>query len=178
MFKKIALSVVLTLVSLMSVALADNAKWDPYSPMPHDVVIGNPNAPITVVEYASLTCPHCGRFHRESMPAFKKEMVDTGKAKIIYRHFALDQSALAGALAVSCAPEALRSGVMEVLFDEVLEWAPDIKKMLPILQGKFGDKINSSEMIECVSNSELASDIVSGMIKAQTMVSKKHQHFL
>ncbi len=164
--RKLALSVLVALGSLISVAMAADDKWDPYAPMPHDIVVGNPSAPITVVEYASLTCPHCGRFHKETMPSFKEQLVDTGQAKLIYRHLPLDQSALAGSLAASCASEDIRFEVVSTLFDQVAVWAPDIKKMVPVLQSKFGDRIDAAEMLKCASNSELANEIVNGMTKA------------
>jgi len=164
--KHFALSVVIALVSMVYIAHAADENWNPYAPMPHDIVIGDPSAPITVVEYASLTCPHCGRFHKETMPAFKEQMIDTGKAKLIYRHFALDQSALAGSLAAACSPNDLKSDVIATLFDEVLVWASDIKKMVPVLQEKFGDRIDANEFVSCASNSKLASEIVAGMTKA------------
>lgn len=164
--RKLALSVLAALGSLVSVAIAADDKWDPYAPMPHDIIVGNPSAPITVVEYASLTCPHCGRFHKETMPSFKEQLIDTGQAKLIYRHLPLDQSALAGSLAASCAPEDIRFEVVSTLFDQVAVWAPDIKKMVPVLQSKFGDRIDAAEMLKCASNSELANEIVNGMTKA------------
>ena len=50
-------------------------------------VLGSPNAPITVIEYASLTCPHCAHFQKEVFPRVKKELIDTGKIRFIVREF-------------------------------------------------------------------------------------------
>jgi protein-disulfide isomerase len=70
-----------------------------------DMVLGNPNAKVTVVEYASLSCPHCARFHNEVFPAFKKRYVDTGKVRFVYREFLTEPANLAavGALTARCA---------------------------------------------------------------------------
>ena len=54
-------------------------------------VLGSPDAPVQVIEYASLTCHHCATFHNEVLPQVKKEFIDTGKVRLVYRDFPLDQ---------------------------------------------------------------------------------------
>ena len=76
---------------------ADEAK-----PAANEIVYGNPDAPVTIVEYASLTCPHCANFHTEMMPLLKERLLDTGKAKLIFKDFPLDQLALRAAVMVRC----------------------------------------------------------------------------
>ncbi|MBV8776795.1 MAG: thioredoxin domain-containing protein, partial [Alphaproteobacteria bacterium] len=61
-----------------------------------DVGIGAENAPVTVIEYASMTCPHCARFHANTYPTLKSKYIDTGKVRFILREFPLDQFAAAG----------------------------------------------------------------------------------
>jgi len=87
----------LTLLLGMQPAFAANEKaW------PIDQVVGNSNAPITIVEYSSLTCSHCARFHIEVYPKLKAEWLDTGKAKLIYRDFPWDPMAQAAAMVAHC----------------------------------------------------------------------------
>src|SRR5215469_1965677 len=62
-----------------------------------DHVLGNKNAPITIFEYASLTCPHCAAFASGTLPKLQKDWIDTGKAKLVYRDFPLDRSAVVAA---------------------------------------------------------------------------------
>ena len=69
----------------------------------HEHVLGDPAAPITMIEYSSLTCPHCGAFHTETLPTLKKEWIDTGKVKLVVRDFPLDQNALKAAVLAHCA---------------------------------------------------------------------------
>src|SRR5438128_6933423 len=69
-----------------------------------DRVLGNPDAPITIVEYASLTCPHCAHFANDVLPDIKKKWIDTGKAKLVLRDFPLDEPALRAAMIARCAP--------------------------------------------------------------------------
>ena len=69
-----------------------------------DRILGKPDAPITIVEYASLTCPHCAHFQAEVLPEIKKQWIDTGKAKLVLRDFPLDEEALRAAMIARCAP--------------------------------------------------------------------------
>ena len=79
-----------------------------------DRILGNPEAPITIVEYASLTCPHCAHFANDILPEIKKEWIDTGKAKLVLRDFPLDEPALRAAETLLCLCRHLlrRSGEM------------------------------------------------------------------
>jgi protein-disulfide isomerase len=69
-----------------------------------DHVLGKADAPITIIEYASLTCPHCAEFNKEVLPEVKTKYIETGKAKLIYRDFPLDQWALRASVLARCAP--------------------------------------------------------------------------
>lgn len=71
-------------------------------PLP-DKVLGDANAPVTIIEYASLTCSHCGDFHEKTYPELKTKYIDTGKVKFIFREFPLDNFAAAGFMLARCA---------------------------------------------------------------------------
>lgn len=73
-------------------------------PLP-EKTMGNPKAPVTVIEYASLTCPHCRRFHADVFPRFKREYIDTGKVYFIYREFPIGRTAGNAAVAARCVPD-------------------------------------------------------------------------
>jgi len=66
--------------------------------------LGNPNAPVTVIEYASLTCPHCAHFQRDVFPRVKKEYIDTGKIRFIVREFPIGHTSGTAAIINRCAP--------------------------------------------------------------------------
>src|SRR5579863_3148430 len=89
---------------------------------PDDRVLGKPNAPITIFEFFSLTCPHCAEFEKEDYPKLKADWVDTGKAKIIYRDYPLDQNALKAAMVARCAPPDRYAAFVEVLFQQQTVW--------------------------------------------------------
>lgn len=88
-----------------------------------DRILGDPAAPVTIVEYSSLTCPHCAAFHRETLPQVKSEWIDTGRARLVYRHYPLDQVALRAAAAANCIPGDGFFGFMDVLFRNQQKWA-------------------------------------------------------
>jgi len=67
--------------------------------------LGSANAPATIIEYASLTCPYCYKFHLTTFPKIKKELIDTGKVRYIIREFPIGRSAGAAAIITRCAPE-------------------------------------------------------------------------
>src|SRR5205085_6348708 len=100
-------------------------------PLP-DRVLGSAGekTPVTVVEYASMTCSHCAKFHTTVYPEFKKKYIDTGKVRFILREFPLDPIA-AGAFALArCLPEDKYYPMIEALFEQQKNWAfvPDPPK--------------------------------------------------
>jgi protein-disulfide isomerase len=90
---------------------------------PDDRILGQPDAPVTIIEYASLTCPHCAAFEREILPKIKTEWIDTGKAKLVFRDFPLDGSAVRAAMLARCAAPDKFYGFIDVLFNSQDSWA-------------------------------------------------------
>src|SRR5690625_1142278 len=83
-----------------------------------DRILGDPDAPLTIIEYASLTCPHCANFHLDVLPQVKEEWIDSGRASLVYRHFPLDNVALSAALVAEAMPsDRAFFGFLNVLFD-------------------------------------------------------------
>lgn len=87
-----------------------------------EIVLGDPDAPVTMIEYASLTCAHCGAFHNEKLPILKKEYIDTGKVKIFLRPFPFDGLATAGSMLVYCVAPEMRLNFMSMLFERQSVW--------------------------------------------------------
>src|SRR5690348_8330724 len=88
----------------------------PVTIAPDDRSIGKADAPVTIVEYASLTCPHCAHFDTEVLPKLKEKWIDSGKAKLVFRDFPLDQSALLAATVARCEPPDRFYGFVDELF--------------------------------------------------------------
>lgn len=148
--KKIILAAALAVVSATSVFAQDAAPKSTWTPpatyaensmVPNfDIVVGRADAPVTIYEYASLTCPHCRDFQKNTADAIKKEWIDTGKAKLVYRHFPLDQAAFSAALVVNCLPADRRYEAVKLYFDTVEQWASatEINGYVNIVSNAFG----------------------------------------
>jgi protein-disulfide isomerase len=133
-----------------------------------DRVIGNDNAPVTIIEYASLTCPHCARFESQILPELKKRLLDTGKAKLIYRDFPLDNFALKAAMMTRCIPADKYFSLLEVVFSNQERWTQSKDPLeslaqLGSLAGMDGDLFKA-----CTQNTELETAVVNAMNDAQT----------
>ncbi|MET0606856.1 MAG: DsbA family protein [Beijerinckiaceae bacterium] len=87
-----------------------------------DVVQGSPDAKVTIVEYASMTCSHCAAFHERTWPALKAKYIDTGKARFILREFPLDPLAAGGFMLARCAGDR-REAMVDLLFKQQRNWA-------------------------------------------------------
>ncbi|MGM0559566.1 MAG: DsbA family protein [Pseudomonadota bacterium] len=87
-------------------------------------IIGDADAPITIIEYASLTCPHCASFHTDTLPQLKSEWLDEGKARLVYRHYPLDGLALRAAMVTDCLEkDRAFFGMLSALFKDQQQWA-------------------------------------------------------
>ena len=91
-------------------------------PLP-ELILGKDDAPITIVEYASMTCGHCASFHNKVLPALKQKYIDTGKARLIMREFPLDNLAAAASMLARCAGGEKTFPLISVLFARQEEWA-------------------------------------------------------
>ncbi|MEO9649532.1 MAG: DsbA family protein [Roseobacter sp.] len=89
-----------------------------------DMSIGNPDAPVTVIEYASYTCPHCARFHEGTFKELKSNYIDTGKINFVYREVYFDRYGLWASMIARCAgtPEAF-FGMSDLFYEKQSEWA-------------------------------------------------------
>ena len=134
-----------------------------------DFVLGDKNAPITVIEYASLSCIHCADFHQKTLPKLIKEYVDTGKIKIVFRDFPLNYPALMASMVLQCVDQDIRYEYLSALFILQSKWVkPEVeivkKELVKIMQagGMTKDQFN-----ECLNNKDLEQKILQQLIDAQ-----------
>lgn len=92
------------------------------TPTADDRVLGKSDAPITIIEYSSLTCPHCAAFHADALPQIKTNWIEEGKAKLIYRHFPLDALALRAAAVANCIEGDRFFAFLDVLYRNQQRW--------------------------------------------------------
>lgn len=89
----------------------------------YDMVYGKEDAPIQVIEYYSLSCPHCAYFYLSVFPDLKKKYIDSGKVRWIKRIYVRDKAAMEGALLLSCVEESRRENYLRILLDKQSNWA-------------------------------------------------------
>jgi len=87
-----------------------------------DMVMGAANAPVTIIEYASLTCPHCAHFNETTFPQLKAQYIDKGLVKYIYRDFPLDRMALTASEIARCAGPERYFGFVDAIFRQQASW--------------------------------------------------------
>jgi protein-disulfide isomerase len=131
-----------------------------------DRILGNPNAPNTIIEYASLTCPHCAHFENDVLPELKKKWIDTGKAKLVLRDFPLDEPALRAAMIARCAPPDKFYAYVDTFFAAQEKWvmARDYRDALARLV-KLGG-MSKEEFDNCLKDTALENKIVEGRLIA------------
>ena len=127
-------------------------------PLP-EMALGEEDAPVTIVEYMSLTCPHCAAFHNETFDALKEKYVDTGQVRFIVRDFPFDPRAAAGAMLARCAPEGQYFPMVDMLFEQQSTWAAaeDARGALMQISRMAGFTQESFEA--CLTNQELLDDV-------------------
>ena len=134
-----------------------------------DFVIGDENAPITIIEYASLSCSHCADFHVNKLPKLIEEFVDTGKAKIVFRDFPFNWPALVGSMVIRCVPSELRYQYTDALYKLQSRWVvkdkTKIKQELYKIMQSGGMK--KEEFDKCIENVDLENEILVGLMNAQ-----------
>jgi protein-disulfide isomerase len=123
-----------------------------------DKMIGNADAPVTIVEYASMTCSHCAHFDVATLPTIKEKYLDTGKARLILREFPFDPRAEAGFMLARCSGDNYFA-MVDVLFKQQEQWAPvqDAKAALMQISKLAGFTQESFEA--CLTDQKLLDDI-------------------
>ncbi|MFO0995630.1 MAG: DsbA family protein [Alphaproteobacteria bacterium] len=120
-----------------------------------DRVIGKPEAPVTIIEYASLTCPHCAAFHRDTLPKLKSQYIETGKIKLIFRDFPLDSRATVAAMVARCAPRDRYFSFVDALFRGQDQWARSDDPMKALAQIARLGGMTEADFEACTKNEAL-----------------------
>ena len=132
-----------------------------------EMVLGDEKAPVTVIEYASMTCPHCAHFHATTYPEMKKRYIDTGKIRFIFREFPLDQLAAAGFMLARCSAQDVKSALpgldipkvaaqryyamIETLFTQQKDWVVQ-RPLQPMLNIAKQAGFSEQSFNECLKN--------------------------
>ncbi len=120
-----------------------------------DVVLGKKNAPVTVIEYSSMSCPHCAAFNATVLPELKKKYIETGKIRFTNRHFALNEPALRAGMLTLCVGKDRTEKFTDVLYQLQETWAFEsdfigsLKKIAAV--GGFSEK----DFDACMNNKKI-----------------------
>lgn len=123
-----------------------------------DIVLGSDKAPVTIIEYASMTCPHCAHFSATTFPELQKRYIDTGKVRFILREFPTNQLDAAGFMLARCAGKDKFMAVVETLFAKQDQWM--VQEPVPALQAiaeQFGFTEDSFQ--QCLTNQKIFDSI-------------------
>jgi protein-disulfide isomerase len=127
---------------------------------PGDHVLGDPKAPVTIIEYASLTCSHCAHFHAQILPDLKKKWIDTGKVKLVYRDFPLDQVAVKAAQIAECAGKDKYFGVLDIIFRSQPQWATGADPLAELAKPLRIAGLGEAEIKACLANDAMMAPVL------------------
>jgi protein-disulfide isomerase len=147
-----------------SVPVADLMQPSPLGEMS----MGDEKAPITVIEYASMTCPHCAHFSEATFPELKKRYIDTGKVRFIFREFPLDQLAAAGFILARCAGPGKFFPLVETLFAQQRDWVVQ-RPLAPLMAIAKQAGLSQQAFEACLDNKEM----LEGMEKVRNQAAEK-----
>ncbi|MBB5073539.1 protein-disulfide isomerase [Bartonella callosciuri] len=120
---------------------------------------GEVNAPVTIIEYASLTCIHCAHFYNDILPQLRKKYIRTGKVKLIFREYAFDPRATAGFMLARCAPEDRYFPLIEVLFQKQHEWVWGRDALIPLKKISLMAGFTDESFNTCLKNQTILDEV-------------------
>lgn len=132
-----------------------------------EISIGNNDAPIEIIVYSSLTCPHCATFHLKIFPEIKKKYIDTGKVKMIHRDFPLDLAALNASKLLHCIEKNKQMNLLDEIYKKQDKWLvgntiEEINKNLVRYFGEFG--FDENNINKCFQNTSIEDNILNSRI--------------
>ena len=127
-------------------------------PLP-ELAMGSPSG-VPMVEYGSLTCPHCATFSREVFPELKKDYIDTGKVRFIFREFPRNALDVAAFVLARCIGDDKAFAAIELLFDEQDKWAFGDKPLEPLIAAMRPTGLTHEKAMACLKDQKTADAIV------------------
>ncbi|MEO0923995.1 MAG: DsbA family protein [Pseudomonadota bacterium] len=148
------------LATLSACFSSESSTTDLAQPGPlKEMTLGNKDANVKVIEYASMTCPHCASFHNVTYKSFKEKYVDTGKVLFAFREFPLDQVAATVAVLARCAPEDKFFDVVDVFFKTQPRWRTGTNPLPGIIEIAKQVGFTQQSITACLQNKEVIDGI-------------------
>jgi protein-disulfide isomerase len=132
-----------------------------------DATLGSAEAPVTIIEYASMTCPHCAEFHRSAMPTLKEEYLETGKARLVYRDFPLDALALKAAMVARCGGSDRYFAFVDVIYGQQQQWARAADPVAALKQLVAIGGLSPTEIHACLADKALEDTVLRNRLTGQ-----------
>jgi protein-disulfide isomerase len=132
------------------------------------LVLGASDAPVTITEFSSLSCPHCASFHADTLPSIKTDYIDTGKVQFVFMDFPLNQQALHGTLLLKCVEATQRYELMELLFKQQSQWAFEGDHQTKLKQYASLLGLSSEKADACMSDVDVEKQLLMRMKAAST----------
>jgi protein-disulfide isomerase len=131
-----------------------------------DQILGAADAEVTIIEFASMSCPHCARFHEEIMPWLMETYIEPGHVRLVFSDFPLNAAAIYGAAVAHCAESERYFDIVDLLFAKQDQWAfgDDPKSDLLVLSQEAG--MNTDEVMGCMTDKALQTRIVASRKRA------------
>lgn len=160
------IAMVLLLAGPGSAAAPDAVQMAQAEAWPDDRSMGSADAPVTMIEYASLTCPHCANFHNNTLPKLKQAYIDTGKVRLIYRDFPIDALAFKAAILTRCVEPERYFGLLEVLYGGQDSWARATDAMAALRRiGRLAG-IGAEKFDACMADKKIGDGILGTRLRA------------
>jgi len=157
----------LSRVFLASVLILTVLSVEANAEMDGEKILGDPNAKVTIIEFASLSCPHCAEFHKTRFAWLKTNFIDTGEVKFIFRDFPLNRPALLGSMVAHCAEPTKYFAYLSLLFERQEYWAfsEPVEAQLAKLAQVVG--MGQERLTECLQDEKLAEKIIKSRLDSQ-----------
>jgi protein-disulfide isomerase len=133
---------------------------EPLDIRPDDHVLGKAEAPVTIIEYGSYTCPHCAHFNNETLPRIESEFVEKGQVRLVFREFLRNQVDVAASLLARCAPQESYFKLVDVLFRSQDSWAFGDKPLDALKQIGRTAGLDPAKMDQCLADQALQQKLI------------------
>jgi protein-disulfide isomerase len=135
---------------------------------PDDMYLGKADAKVTIIEYASLSCPHCAKFNAEVLPRVKSDYVDKGLVRWVYRDYPLNNPAYLAAVLAHCGSPLRYFGLVDKLFRSQDYWAVQPQPIVALKQIGVNEGIDEKTYDACLADQKLKDKIISRLQEAST----------